>query len=57
MKHQLKQCQYHCITVLLDQRAMRSVLNLQIDINNTTKSRFALKFSYQTKTPYNPPFT
>ena len=47
----------HCITVMLDQWAMRSVLNPQIDVDDTTKSRIVFSYSYQTKTPYNPPFT
>ena len=39
---------------MLDQQAMRSILNLQIDVDNTTKSRIVLSYSYQTKIPYNP---
>ena len=35
----------HCITVMLDQWAMRSVLNCQIDVDDTTKFRIVLKNS------------
>ena len=46
----------HCnaVLVLLDLWAMRSVLNLQIDIDDTTKSRIVLKII---SISHNPPFT
>ena len=39
----------HCITVILDQWAMRSVLNPQIDVDDTTKSRIVHSFHIKQK--------